>query len=408
MPATSTDGPDARLRRARTAVGACFFVNAVLYANLVPRLPELKAELGLSNTALGTALAAQPLGALLAGLTVAPLISRLGSARVAGVGLPVLAAAIWTAAAAPQWGVLAGALLVAGAVDAAVDVAQNAQGLRVQRRYGRSIINAFHGTWSVGSLAGGLVGAAAAGLGVPLSLHLGVVAVLFGAPALLGARLLLPGSDDGPGATPSPGATRRPRARARAGVGLAALGALAACAVVVEDAGSSWSALYLRVELDAAPAVAGLGFVALSLAMTLGRFTGDRAVDRFGRRRVVQAGGLLSAVGLGAALALPSVPATLAGFALAGLGVATLVPAAYSAADELPGLRPGLGLALVNVLLRIGSLVVPPLIGVVADATSLRVALLAVVVAGLGTALLARSLPRPAVDAPRRHATGPG
>ncbi|SDE22242.1 Fucose permease [Blastococcus fimeti] len=402
MPATSTDGPDARLRRARAAVGACFFVNAVLYANLVPRLPELKAELGLSNTALGTALAAQPLGALLAGLTVAPLISRVGSARVAGVGLPVLAAAVWTAAAAPHWGVLAGALLVAGAVDAAVDVAQNAQGLRVQRRYGRSIINAFHGTWSVGSLAGGLLGAAAAGLGVPLPLHLGVIAALFGIPALLGARLLLAGSDDGPTATSPPGAARRPRTPVV--VGVAALGALAACAVVVEDAGSSWSALYLRVELDAAPAVAGLGFVALSLAMTVGRFTGDRAVDRFGRRRVVQAGGLLSAVGFGAALALPSVPATLAGFALAGLGVATLVPAAYSAADELPGLRPGLGLALVNVLLRIGFLVVPPFIGVVADATSLRVALLAVVAAGVGTALLARSLP---AGPPPRHATGP-
>jgi MFS family permease len=404
--ATSIDGPEARLRRARAAVGACFFVNAVLYANLVPRLPEIKAQLGLSNTALGTALAAQPLGALLTGLAVAPLIARVGSARVAAAGLPLLAAAVWTAAAAPHWGVLAGALLVAGAADAAVDVAQNAQGLRVQRRYGRSIINAFHGTWSVGSLAGGLVGAAAAGLGVPLSLHLGVVALLFGIPALLGARLLLPGSDEP--VTPSPGGPPRSRVRVRAAVGVAALGALAACAVVVEDAGSSWSALYLRVELDAAPAVAGLGFVALSLAMTVGRFTGDRAVDRFGRRRVVQAGGLLSAVGLGAALALPSVPATLAGFALAGLGVATLVPAAYSAADELPGLRPGLGLALVNVLLRIGFLVVPPFIGVVADATSLRVALLAVVAAGMGTALLARSLPRPAAgDPPRRHATGP-
>lgn len=394
MVSTSTDGPDARLRRARTAVGACFFVNAVLYANLVPRLPQLKDELGLSNTALGTALAAQPLGALLAGIVVAPLIARAGSARVAGVGLPVLAAAVWAAAAAPHWGVLAGALLVAGAVDAAVDVAQNAQGLRVQRGYGRSVINAFHGTWSVGSLAGGVLGAAAAGLGAPLSLHLGVVAVAFGVPALLLARLLLPGPDDGDAVSPSPRLAAPARGRRGPAAGIAALGALAACAVVVEDAGSSWSALYLRVELGAAPAVAGLGFVALSLAMTVGRFTGDRAVDRFGRRSVVRAGGVLAAAGLGAALALPSVPGTLAGFALAGLGVATLVPAAYSAADELPGLRPGLGLAVVNVLLRVGFLVVPPVIGLVADATSLRVALLTVVAAGLGTALLARSLPR--------------
>lgn len=391
MSSTSTDGPDIALRRARAAVGACFFVNAVLYADLVPRLPQLKAELGLSNTALGTALAAQPLGALLAGVAVAPLVARLGSARVAGVGLPLLAAAIWAAAAAPHWGVLAGALLLAGAADTAVDVAQNAQGLRVQRGYGRSIINSFHGTWSVGSLAGGLLGATAAGLDVPLALHLGVVALVFGAPAVLVGRFLLPGPDEP--VSPSSGAPPRSTRRTGALVGVAALGALAACAVVVEDAGSSWSALYLQVERGAAPAVAGLGFVALSLAMTVGRFTGDRAVDRYGRRRVVQAGGVLAAAGLGAALALPSVPTTLAGFALAGLGVATLVPAAYSAADELPGLRPGVGLALVNVLLRIGFLVVPPVIGVVADATSLRVALLAVVAAGLATALLAAALP---------------
>ena len=196
-----------------------------------------------------------------------------------------------------------------------------------------------------------------------------------------------------PPATAAPGAPGRTRGRRGAAIGITALGALAACAVVVEDAGSSWSALYLRVELAAPPAVAGLGFVALSLAMTVGRFTGDRAVDWFGRRRVVRFGGVLAAAGLGTALAVPSVTTTLAGFALAGLGVATLVPAAYSAADELPGLRPGLGLALVNMLLRIGFLVVPPLIGVIADATSLRAALLAVVAAGLGTALLARSLP---------------
>ncbi|RBY86438.1 MFS transporter [Blastococcus sp. TF02A-30] len=397
MPPTSTIAPDAALRRARAAVGACFFFNAVLYADLIPRLPEIKAELGLSNSALGTALAAQPLGALLAGLAVAPVIRRLGSARVASTGLAVLAAAIWAAASAPHWGVLAGALLVAGAVDASVDVAMNAQGLRVQRRYGRSILNAFHGLWSVGSVAGGLLGAAAAGLGIPLSLHLGVVALVFGTTALLGTRFLLPGpdEDDRPD-IPADETTRAivPPTRAVVVTGMALLGVLAACGAFVEDAGSSWSALYLRDELDAGPATAGLAFVALSLAMTVGRFTGDRAVDRFGQRRVVRIGGLLAAAGLGAALALPSVPLTLVGFALAGLGVATLIPAVYHAADELPGLRPGVGLAVVNLLLRLGFLVVPPLIGVLADATSLRLALVTVVVAGLVAAVVGRVLPR--------------
>jgi MFS family permease len=399
MPATSTLRPTTQLRRARAAVGACFFVNAVLYANLVPRFPELKAELGLSNSSLGAALAALPLGALLSGVSSASLIRRFGSARVASAGLTLLAAAVWAAAAAPNWPVLAGALLLAGGLDAVVDVAQNAHGLRVQRAYGRSILNAFHGVWSIGSVTGGLLGSAAAGLGLPLPLHLGIVAVVFGVPALLGPRVLLPGPDDADrGDDPVAAGTGQvaPRSLRRTAVlGMAALGLLATCGAFVEDAGSSWSALYLRDELAAGAATAGLGFVAMSAAMTLGRLTGDRAVDRFGQRRVVRVGGALTAAGMAVALVLPSIPTTVLGFALAGLGVATLVPAVYHAADELPGLRRGLGLAVVNWLLRIGFLVSPPLVGVLADAFSLRVALLTVVVGGLGALALGRAL-RPA------------
>ena len=396
MPATSTVPPTAQLRRARAAVGACFFVNAVLYANLVPRLPELKADLGLSNASLGAALAALPLGALLSGLSSASLIRRFGSARVASGGLTLLAAAVWAAAAAPNWAALAGALLLAGALDAVVDVAQNAHGLRVQRAYGRSILNAFHGVWSIGAVTGGLLGSAAAGLGLPLPVHLGIVAVVFGVPALFGPRALLPGPDDADREDdPAAPGSAAPRSLRRTAIlTMTALGVLAACGAFVEDAGSSWSALYLRDELGAAAGVAGLGFVALSAAMTVGRLTGDRAVDRFGQRRVVRVGGALTAAGMGLALALPTIATTVLGFALAGLGVATLIPAVYHAADELPGLRRGLGLAVVNWLLRIGFLVSPPLVGVLADASSLRVALLTVVLAGIGALVLGRVLPR--------------
>jgi MFS family permease len=397
MPALGT-APPTRLRRARLAVGACFFVNAVLYANLVPRLPDVKTDLGLSNSSLGAALAALPLGALLAGMSSAVLIRRFGSARVASAGLFLLAAAVWGAAAAPNWPLLAAALLFAGALDAIVDVAQNAHGLRVQRAYGRSILNAFHGIWSIGAVAGGLLGSAAAGLGIPLPVHLAVVGLLFGVPALFGSRAMLPGHDDtereADDAGPAPSAATTQSLRRAALPAMAALGVLAACGAFVEDAGASWSALYLRDELAAGAAAAGLGFVALSVAMTVGRLTGDRVVDRFGQRRVVRAGGALTAAGMGLALAVPSIPTTVLGFAVAGLGVATLVPAVYHAADELPGLPRGLGLAIVNWLLRIGFLLSPLLIGVVADATSLRVALVTVVLAGIGALTFGRVLPR--------------
>ncbi len=384
-----------RLRNARVAVGACFFINAVFYANVVPRLPEVKADLGLSNSSLGAALAAMPLGALLAALSSAALMRRFGSARVATVGLVLLGLTAWTVSLAPNWPALAAAFLVAGALDAVVDVAQNAHGLRVQRLYRRSILNAFHGFWSIGAVAGGLIGSAAAGLAVPLEVHLGVVAVVFGTVAMVASPALLPGPDD---------ADRElsPETDAVAGRGvspwraaalpLAALGLLGVFGAFVEDAGASWSALYLRNELAAGAATAGLGFVALQSAMTVGRLTGDRVVDRFGQRRVAQVGGVLIAGGMGGALAFPSITTTLIGFALAGLGVATLIPAVYHAADELPGLSSGSGLTVINWLLRVGFLLSPPLIGVLADAAGLRVALLTVVLAGVGIVVFGGAL----------------
>jgi MFS family permease len=397
----SVDSLSPQLQRARVAVALCFFLNAVFYATLVPRLPEVKADLGLSNSSLGAALAAVPLGALVAGLFSAALIRRFTSARVATSGLVLLGVLLSGVAVAPNWPALAAILLVAGGLDAVIDVAQNAHGLRVQRLYRRSILNGFHGVWSIGAVSGGLLGSAAAGLGIPLGVHLGATAVVFGALAVLAYRAMLPGDDHADLDEAADGDDRVPaetRANGRRGavLALAALGVLATCGAFVEDAGASWSALYLRTELAAGAATAGLGFVALQGAMTLGRLTGDRVVDRFGQRRVVRVGGAVIAAGMGLALAFPSVPATLAGFALAGLGVATLIPAVYHAADELPGLRRGTGLAVINWLLRIGFLLSPLLIGVLADATSLRVALLAVVLAGLGALLLSRSL-RPVV-----------
>lgn len=363
-----------------------FFVNAVLFASLLPRLPDVKAGLGLSNTALGLALAAMPAAALAAGPFAPAVIRRLGSGRVASWGLVAMAGAVATIPAARSVGTLAVALAVLGAVDGAVDVAQNAQGLQVQRTYGRSIVHAFHGMWSLGAVAGGLLGSAAAGLDVALGAHLAVTSAAFAAVAVAVSPRLLRDA----GAPAGPTGTHR---RGGPVLVLAALGGLAVCGAMVEDAGGSWGAIYLRGEVGTGPAAAGLAFVTLQAAMTVGRFTGDRAVDRFGQRRVAAAGGLAVAGGLGAALALPHLAAAVAGFAAAGAGVATLIPAAMHAADETPGVGPGTGLAVVSWALRAGLLVSPAAVGAAADVAGLRVALLVVVAAGVAAAVLSRALP---------------
>ncbi|MFI5933507.1 MFS transporter [Actinoplanes sp. NPDC051494] len=377
------------VRRARAAVAVVFLTNGALFANVVPRYPEIKEHLELSNALLGTALAAGPLGALTGGLFASVALRLLGSARAAAFGIPLVAAAFALVAVVPSWWLLALVLFASGAADAVVDVAQNAHGLRVQRIYGRSIVNSFHGVWSIGAVLGGLMGSAAAGLGVPLLLHLVVAGGVFSVVAVVAYRYLLPGPDD---------AERSQAPRPTASLGrrtvwmLAALGCLALFGALVEDAGASWGALFLTGDLGATAATAGLAFVALQVAMTAGRLVGDRAVDRFGQRTATRLGGALAAAGMAGALAFPSVGSALIGFALAGLGTATLVPAAMHTADELPGLPPGLGLTVVSWVLRIGFLASPPLVGLVADHAGLRVGLLSVVVAGLGTLLLGRVL----------------
>jgi MFS family permease len=396
MAPESVDVVVAQHRRARIAVAALFLSNGALFANLLPRYPEIKTDLQLSNTMFGIAIAAFSAGALVAGLSAGALIRRYRSSRVAVVSTLGLAGFVVAAALAGTPLMLAAALFMAGACDAVTDVAQNAHGLRLQRNYGRSIINSLHAVWAAGAIIGGVMGAGAIALGISRATHLAIAAVLFGGVVLIAYPYLLKGADhsDHPARPAGQGS----------GAGLAVYGTLVALVVLaiagatVEDAGSSWATLYLRDSLGAPGAVAVFGYVALVGFMFIGRLIGDRLVDRFGERAVVRAGGVLAAAGMGAALTFPSIPGTIAGFAAAGFGVATLIPAAMHRADQLPGLRPGSGLTVLTWLMRIGFFGAPLIVGVIADATSLRIGLLSVPVAGLVAIALAGALsarPRP-------------
>ncbi|MEU5457262.1 MFS transporter [Streptomyces globisporus] len=377
-------------RHARAAVAVLFFTNGALFANLLPRYPQIKEDLAIGNGAYGLAVAAFPAGAITAGLAAGVLVRRMGSARVAALGTLLTGAGILAAGLAPSVALFATALFLAGATDALTDVAQNAHGLRVQRLYGRSILNSFHAVWSIGAVTGGLMAAGAMALGLSLGVHLAVAAVVLVAAAGAALRFCLPGPDNEPEETgPERRGTEGARGTSRVGFVLAALVLIATAGTLVEDAGNSWAALYLSDALHASAALAASGFIALVGAQFIGRIIGDRLVDRFGQRAVARAGGLITAVGMGLALAVPTLPGTVLGFALAGFGVATLVPAAMHEADALPGLKPGSGLTIVSWLMRLGFLLSPPIVGQVADAAGLRTGLLVIPAAGVLVVLLA-------------------
>lgn len=396
------------LRRARVGVTLLFFTNAVAWANLVPRLPEVRTDLGLTYTQFGIAIAMMPVGALTLGLAAAPLIRRFHSGNVATAGAIALAIASALAGMAPTGLLFAGALFLAGAFDSLTDVAQNSHGLRVQRGYGRSILNAMHGVWSAGAVVGGLMGGAAAGLELDLGLHLGAVAAAVVVINTSGHRMLLRGPDPRADVAASeseahgspsdaPSSPRPGRARVavpgRTWALLVALGVIAMAGTWVEDAGATWGASYLRDELGSAATVAALGFVALQAAQMIGRLTGDRMVDRWGQRAVARAGSAIGLVGMGTALAFPTVWGTVLGFGAAGFGVATLIPSAMAAADDLPGFRHGSALTSMGWLLRASFLVSPPLVGLIADNAGIRYGLMLMPLSAVAVLILARVLP---------------
>lgn len=385
-------------RRARVAVAVLFVVNGLTFANIVPWLPAIKAELALSNTAFGVGWAAGPFGGLALGIAAGPLVARFGSGRTASRGALLALLALPAIAVAPTWLAFAGALFLAGAADAVTDAAMNAHGLRVQRRYQRSIINSFHALWSAGAVIGGLIGAVAVGYEVPRLVHLTATAVVLAAAVALTTRWHLVGPEGAERADPAADAgTGMPIDDARTGVRhavrvapwlLLGFAAIPMMGGAVEDSAASWGAVHLRETLDAGAFVAGLGFVATQAMMVVGRVTGDRLVDRFGAARVARSGSLLATAGMLAVASGGSPVLVIAGFGLAGLGVATLFPLGFAAAGEIPGVRSADGVAVASWLARLSFLVLPPLIGIVADATSLRwglglVAVCALIAAGL-------------------------
>ncbi|MFK0083097.1 MFS transporter [Glutamicibacter sp. NPDC090743] len=375
--------------RARAAVAALFLTNGALFANMAPRLPELKRELELDTAGYGLLVTAWPVGAILAGLAAGALVRRFGSAQVAVVGTIVTGAALLAAGSAPGVVLVVLAFALGGAMDSITDVGQNAHGLVVQRRYGRSILNSFHALWSVGAVIGGLMAAGAIQMNLALPVHLGISMVLFAAVALTALKFCLPRSAElaviEPVAPPAPGTARAAApagSRGRLLLMMSALVLISVAGVMVEDAGNSWSTLYLG-QLGAPAALAASGFIALVGAQFIGRILGDGMVNRFGQRGMAQFGGALIAIGMGLALFFPTVPGTLLGFAAAGFGSATLVPAVMDQADKLPGLPPGTGLSIVSWLMRLGFLFSPPLVGFLAENFGLRMALMVFPIAGL-------------------------
>ena len=376
MTVEGTAADTRRVERAKVAVGAAFALNGFLFASWIARVPAARDQLGLSEAQLGLLLLCMSVGSVLSLPASGPVVHRFApgrSALTAGVlavtGLLVLSAGLATASS-PLAGL---GLFLGGAGIGVWDVSMNVEGADVERRLGRAIMPRFHAGFSLGTVAGALVGAAAAAVGVSLAGQLVVTGLLVLAALAVVTRSFLPVVE------PEEGGSKR-----RSGVGRAwqerrtlLIGLLVLAFAFAEGSANDWAALALVDGYGVSGAVAAVGFGVFVASMTVARVVGTALLDRFGRVPVLRATAVSAVLGVLLFVFAPSVPLALTGAVLWGIGAALGFPVGMSAAAD----EPDRAAARVSVVSSIGYtafLAGPPLIGFLAEAAGILRALLVV------------------------------
>jgi MFS family permease len=354
---------DRQAWRARWAVAAMFLANGFVMGAWAPQIPLLMPRHSVTESVLGLLILVLGLGAVSAMLFAGRLISLNGGRLVLSVFslalIPVLPMVVFS----PNLWVLALFMAVFGAMAGCMDVAMNNQAVEIERRLHKAIMSSSHGFWSLGGFVGGSAGAwviAHWGSEVQSLLTAGVVAVI----VVLAMPFLLPNPPQAAvEAAASPPKTRLfPK-----DFHVWLLGFLALFSMVPEGAVLDWAAIYLQKELGSDVFVSGLAFAFFAGAMAIMRFLGDAVRNRFGAVRTLRISGWLGAAGLmGGALA-PYDWVAIISFAVAGLGVANMVPILFSAAGNHPHLPAASAISIVTMVGYCGILVAPASIGFLAE-----------------------------------------
>jgi len=369
--------------RARNGLWHLFFLMGVVSMAWVPRIPEIKAQFGLSDGGLGFVLLGSTCGALIGSQVSGRLTHTFGSQKIAFVGAFFMTLGLFLMGSAHQILQLFIGLFVMGFGYVMLDVTVNTQAVAVEKILDKRWMSTFHGTWSVGSFVATVTGGLIAHVISPQS-ELKVVAVLAFILFLPGIYFLLGASKDGhrgdDGKSEGKLSFFDKTSLPLWAIGLGLLGCL-----LPEGAASDWGGVLLHDHMRIGKGADAIAFATFALAMIASRFMGDHWLTRYGPRRTVKVGGYFAGItwGLAIAIAVPlsahaKIPALIIiciGFAAAGLGIGPMVPTFMNAAARVPGVAPSVALARVNIIGLAAFFIGPTLTGGVSQLTSLPIAL---------------------------------
>jgi MFS family permease len=369
-------GPLPLFTRERLAVALMFLQNGFIVGNWAPKVPEFAARLELQESIIGVMVLFFGLGSMAAMPAVGWWVSRHGSHGLLRIMVFTITPVFLLVTFAPDVVTGALALAIMGALVGGMDVAMNANAVEVEKAERRAIMSSCHGFWSLG----GVIGAASGGLAIDLAgnaAHAVLVTVLALAFGLLAWPRIFSDRPHPDEIEAGKNDARRPPFRSLV---LWVMGLMCLFSMVPEGAILDWSALYLRNDFGADAALSGIAFGAFSAGMAIMRFLGDAIRDRFGAVRTVRVSLAFTICGFLVAGNAPGAEWAVAGFAVAGLGIANLVPILFSAAGNMPGFGKGVAISFVTFFGYSGILVAPSLIGFIAEHVGLAVVYLGITV----------------------------
>jgi len=349
--------------RIRIAVALFYFCQGLAFASWASRIPDIKSALNLSDAQLGTLLFALPLGQLLTMPLSGRLVTQYGSRGVLRIAAPLYALVLTFLALASTGWQLGLVLLAFGVVGNMCNIAVNTQGVAAEQLYGRSIMTSFHGAWSIAGFMGALIGLLLINLHIGTYLHFWIILIFVVINTVINEKFLV---------SHVVTEQRKTSFFTKPDGVLVQLGIIGFCSMATEGAMFDWSGVYFKDIVQAPSSMVVVGYASFMIMMAAGRFIGDWAIRRIGRRTLLQVSGCLIFVGMGIAVFFPTVVTASLGFMLVGLGVACVVPSVYSAAGRNSKISPGVALAMVSSVSYLGFLIGPPLIGYIAELASLR------------------------------------
>ncbi|MCM2294363.1 MFS transporter [Allorhizobium sp. BGMRC 0089] len=347
----------------RAAVSLLFLMNGTMAGCWAVKVPQFSSALSLSEFELGLMILTLGLGSIVFMPIAGASISRFGSRAVALATSLMFVPMLLVLTLAPNVMTAVPAIFLFGGFMGAMDVAMNANAVETETHMGRAIMSSCHAFWSLGGLAGAGLGGWLLTISTPI-LHALVSTFLAAALLLLAWPYLYRDA-------PHHHSDHTPRSGLPRTAAPWLLGIIALFSMIPEGSVLDWSALYLRKELHTDVAASGLAYAGFSLTMALMRFAGDHLRDRLGAILILRLSAAIAMSGLLLAGFAAGPLMAIAGFALMGIGIANLVPIAFSAAGKLPGLAPGIGLSVVTTMGYCGILIAPSLIGFIASHASL-------------------------------------